>query len=257
MNSDPKSSPANANPGCGAAGVSAPKPSHYAQDGLLERAFKHLLTRMGAWCSNRTVERSQAAVNYLKIGHWMRAHGFAFERLTRNRDEAWAVVASQIRDRRVLYLEFGVAEGETMSYWSRELKHPEAILHGFDSFEGLPEDGGPWVKGQFSTGGKIPEIADSRVRFFKGWFDQVLPSYIVPEHDVLVVNMDADLYSSTIYVLRHLRPQIKPGTFIYFDDFFCLDQEPEAFDEFLKESGLKFKGVSSEKGLVRPFFQCV
>src|SRR4030095_10735776 len=106
-------------------------------------------------------------------------------------------------------------------YWSRALKHPETKLHGFDSFEGLPEDFdmyGPYRKGTFSVQGAVPTIDDARICFFKGWFDEVLPTYSVPEHDVLVINMDADLYTSTICVLHHLRPWIRAGTFIYFDN---------------------------------------
>ncbi len=76
----------------------------------------------------------------------------------------------------------------------------------------------PWYKGQFDASGRVPITDDPRVRFFKGWFTQVLPRYYLRAHDVLVINMDADLYSSTIYVLNYLRPHIKPGTLIYFDE---------------------------------------
>ena len=39
----------------------------------------------------------------------------------------------------------------------------------------------------------MPVINDPRVKFFKGWFDQTLTTYSVLPHDVLVVNLDADL----------------------------------------------------------------
>ena len=61
------------------------------------------------------------------------------------------------------------------------------MFHGFDSFEGLPERGGLWGKGQFDASGRVPAIHDSRVSFFKGWFHQVLPNYHLPPHDVLVI----------------------------------------------------------------------
>ena len=165
-----------------------------------------------------------------------------------------------MRDRRVLYLEFGVFQGTCTRYWSKALKHPDTRLHGFDSFEGLPEDfdvDGPYVKGTFDVGGEIPQIEDSRVAFHKGWFDEVLPTYELPDHEVLVIIIDADLYSSTQYVLRHLRPFIKPGTFIYFDDMSRPDHEPRAFEEFWKESGLGFRLVSTEYSLNTAFFECV
>jgi len=219
--------------------------------------FKYFLTIVGQRLSKRFPIQLQAAVNYLKLGFWMQQHKFTFSSRVKNRNEVWQAVAKQIRNRKVLYLEFGVYKGTSMRYWSRELKHPEAKLHGFDSFEGLPENGGPWHKGQFNTSGILPKIEDTRVQFFAGWFNQVLPTYFVPEHDVLVITMDADLYSSTIYVLRYLQPHITPGTFIYFDDLNNVEHEPMAFDEFMRESGIQFKPVCADKSLAFAFFECI
>jgi len=95
-----------------------------------------------------------------------------------------------------------------------------------------------------------------RVQFFKGWFDNILPTYVLPAHEQLIINIDADLYSSTLFVLRHLRPYIKPGTFIYFDEFNEVSHEPRAFEEFLAESGLKFQVFSASKTLTFVCFQC-
>jgi hypothetical protein len=151
-------------------------------------------------------------------------------------------MAHEVANKRVLYLEFGVFQGDVTRHWSKLLTNPESHLHGFDSFEGLPESwpGTNRDKGHFSTNGNIPEIADPRVKFFKGWFEQTLPTYEPPEHDVLVVNLDADLYSSTAYVLSHISPLIKAGTLIYFDEFNHRDHELRAFDEFRNKCKLRF-----------------
>jgi hypothetical protein len=187
----------------------------------------------------------------------MSEHGFRFDTDLRDRWAVFDIVAKQVQNKRVLYLEFGVYCGDTTRYWSNQLHHPEARLHGFDSFEGLPEAWGPYEKGHFNTSGCLPVLADSRVTFFKGWFDQVLPDYVVPPHDVLVVVMDADLYSSTLYVLRWLRPHIQEGTFIYFDEMNHVEHEPKAFDEFMKESSLRFKPVCADRTLAFAFFECI
>ncbi len=223
---------------------------------LLLAHFKWILTLVGARLSKRWLTQIQSVANYLQIGRWMHEHGFEVPKRVRGRQQVWDAVLDRVRDQQVLYLEFGVAHGETMGYWSKQLKHPGSLLHGFDSFEGLPEAGGPWSKGQFTSGGLIPQIDDLRVRFFKGWFDQVLPGYSPPPHNALVIFMDADLYSSTIYVLRVLRPYFKPGVYLYFDEFNHNEHEPKAFDEFTKESGLRFKLVSADKTLAFVVFEC-
>lgn len=226
------------------------------QKWLTARA-KHSLTAVGATLPRKRVQQLSAVANYVSLGHWMTAHDFVFPERVLGREAVFDVVARQIADRHVLYLEFGVYYGDSMRYWSRRLTHPKTQLHGFDSFAGLPEDGGIWHQGQFDVRGAVPQIADPRVRFFPGWFDRVLPEYTLPDHDVLTINMDADLYSSTISVLRSLRPYFKPGTFIYFDDLCQLEHEPRAFHEFMVSTGLRFRPVVASVSLGEAFFECV
>ncbi len=219
--------------------------------------FKELLTRIGPLLSSSRLRELQATVNYLNIGKWMAEQGFVVGRRARDREMVWDAIIREVRDKKVLYLEFGVNRGDATRHWSRELKHPESRLHGFDSFEGMPESGGPWSKGQFDNSGSVPQIDDARVSFFKGWFQDSLPGYQVAAHDALVINLDADLYTSTIYVLRHLRPHIRDGTFIYFDEMSFVEHEPRAFAEFMEETGLRFRLVRADKTLAFVAFQCV
>ncbi len=216
-------------------------------------SFKQLLGIVGSRLSEQWLHNLQMVLNYMKLGRWMYQHNFQFSRLVRDHNDVFDAVIEQVRNQRVLYLEFGVYQGAYMRYWSYKLTHPDAKLHGFDSFEGLPEDcdlnGGPFKKGTFSVEGVVPVIDDARVHIFKGWFNEVLPSYSVPEHETLVINNDSDLYSSTIYVLRYLRPWIRAGTFLYFDDMSRVDHQPRAFDEFMRESGLKFSPLCATKSV--------
>ena len=169
-------------------------------------------------------------------------------------------VASRLKNKQVLYLEFGVHKGESIKYWAK-LLNDSSMLIGFDSFEGLPESWGTdsnYKKGALSTGGKIPVINDKRIKFFKGWFNEVLPKYTLPNgYDVLVIYLDADLYSSTKYVLNHFTKYINPGTYIGFDDMNRPDHEPRAFKEFIDETGKKFKLVVTDYAQNRSFFQCL
>lgn len=125
--------------------------------------------------------------------------------------------------RSIDYLEFGVFEGASIRFWSSLNQNPESRFYGFDSFEGLPED---WHagkrKGAFSTGGKVPDIADPRVRFVIGWFQETLRSFMDsyrPQRQV-VIHIDCDVYSSTLYCLTTLDPLLTPGSIVFLDDFF-------------------------------------
>jgi hypothetical protein len=62
----------------------------------------------------------------------------------------------------------------------------------------------------------------------------------------MVVNFDADLYSST---------KVRVGAYLYFDEFNDRHHELRAFDEFLKETGMKFKAVGADQILSHVIFQ--
>ena len=56
-----------------------------------------------------------------------------------------------------------------------------------------------------------------------------------------VVHIDVDLYSSTVDVLRFIKPLLVPGTLLVFDDWHCfpggvLQGERKALTEFLEEN---------------------
>jgi hypothetical protein len=224
------------------------------------RTLKQLLTILGAILPESFLHGLQMIMNYMKKGRLNRAQGFIYPVRFPHRAQVFNVVAEKIKDARVLYLEFGVYQGTSMRWWSEALKNPASTLHGFDSFEGLPEAfddaGGKYARGWFSTGGQIPQVDDPRVTFFKGWFDQTLSGYTLPDHDVLVINIDADLYSSTIFVLNTLRPHITQGTYLYLDDMSRPDHEPRAMQEFMLETGLKFRPLAADVTLNNAFFVC-
>jgi len=232
----------------------------------VERAvlFKYLLTRVGTVLSSNTIYNLQASINYLEVGRWMHAGGYDVTHRVDCREQLFDLVGSRVAEREVLYMEFGVFQGRATRYWSQLLRNPKTKLHGFDSFEGLPEnwllarDGfRTWVhpKGYFSTGGQVPAVEDARVQFIKGWFEQTLPNYKFPHHEVLIVILDADIYSSTIFVLNALEDVIVPGMYLYFDEFNHRMDELRAFDEFVKRTGMEFSVVGATRSLANVMFQ--
>ena len=141
-----------------------------------------------------------------------------------------------------LYCEFGVYKGETVNFIAS--KTP-CLVHGFDSFEGLPED---WrdgfAKGTFQMDG-LPTVR-ANVRLVKGWFDASLPGWKKENQGPLAfAHLDADLYSSTKTVLDILADRIVPGTVLQFDEFFNYpgwqQGEYKAFMEFVAQHQAEFE----------------
>jgi Macrocin-O-methyltransferase (TylF) len=182
-------------------------------------------------------------LSYLEAGHLL-ASEKAPPEMVQDEFALFEIACRKIVGRAPLYLEFGVHEGRSMRWWSRNLFLPNAKLVGFDSFEGLPEEWSPWFPaGAFKTNGP-PQIDDSRVSFQVGWFEETLPRFTVPDNDQIVLNVDCDLYSSTSTVLRWAEPYLRPGTLIYFDEFPDRDHERKAFNELRERSPLQFKPVA-------------
>jgi O-methyltransferase len=222
----------------------------------MSSVVRQWLTRAGELVSPSMTYNLDATVNYLEVGRWMRANGYDTTRRVERREQLFDIVAAEIAQRDVLYMEFGVHRGAATRYWSKLLRNPRSKLHGFDSFEGLPES---WLphrpKSHFSLQGQLPQIDDPRIQFFRGWFEQTLLSYTFPAHDVLVLNFDADLYSSTIFVLNTLERGIVPGTYIYFDEFNHRFHELRAFSEFTERTGMRCSLLCATRCLDHVLFQ--
>ncbi len=146
-----------------------------------------------------------------------------------------------------LWLEFGVATGNTINYIS---KFTNDKVYGFDSFEGLPEkwrDG--FEKGAFNRNGNLPKVNDN-VELIKGWFNETLPNFIKTHNKkVSFIHMDADLYSSTKYIFDTLKDHIDTDCVIVFDELvnypgFDGDKgELKAFYEFITEHKVKYEWI--------------
>ena len=134
------------------------------------------------------------------------------------------------------YLEFGVANGVSFKWWLAHNTDPASRFYGFDTFAGLPEDFGPYKKGTFSSNFAVPEINDSRGKFYTGLFQQTLPGFLKEFNSTnqTVLMLDADLYSATLYTLATLAPVLKKGDIIFFDEFVVPTHEFMAYENFMK-----------------------
>lgn len=151
------------------------------------------------------------------------------------------------------YLEFGVSQGFSFKWWVENIKHPDAKFYGFDTFTGLPEDWGPFKKGDMANNNAPPDIKDTRCLFYQGLFQQTLPGFLKnynPEKRK-VIHMDADLYSSTLYVLTSLSNFLRKGDIIFFDEFNVPMHEYKAFTEWTSSFYIDYEVL----GAVNNFFQ--
>lgn len=147
-----------------------------------------------------------------------------------------------------LVLEFGVRRGTSLRHIAAATPQP---VHGFDSFEGLPEGWGNELAGTFSLGGAGTDLPamPPHVRLHKGWFDDVLPGFLADQTGpVRFANIDCDIYSSTVTVLRELEPRLVPGTILVFDEFIgnrtWAEHEFKAWAEFTARTGIRFRHIA-------------
>lgn len=81
-------------------------------------------------------------------------------------------------------------------------------------------------------------------------------SYEFVDSPVIVLFIDADLYSSASCVLKTLRPHLKVGTVIYyFDEFWDRYGELKAFEEFLAETRMSFELLAATYGMKNAAFR--
>ncbi len=163
------------------------------------------------------------------------------------------VIQSQNLNTGIDYLEFGVAKGLSFKWWENRITDPNARFYGFDTFSGLPEDWGPFKRGDMNNGNIPPEIAGNRHHFYQGLFQQTLIPFLngYQTGRRKVIHMDADLYSSTLYVLTLLTPFLTAGDILFFDEFNVPMHEFKAFKEWSNSFYIRYRVL----GAVNNFYQ--
>jgi O-methyltransferase len=157
------------------------------------------------------------------------------------------IYTAEVKDQEICYLEFGVFKGESISWWVQKNINPNSSFYGFDTFKGLPEKWGNYTKGDFYS--NIPNITDTRVKFIKGLFQDTLHGFLknFNEGKRLVIHLDADLFSSTLFVLTSLAPILNKGDIILFDEFNVPNDEFSAFEIFCRSYYINFELLSATR----------
>lgn len=139
-----------------------------------------------------------------------------------------------------LVLEFGVRRGTSLN---RLAARAGQVVHGFDSFEGLPQSWGAEPAGVLTCGAQMPAVADNAV-LHAGWFSDTLAPFLAAHAGpVRLVNVDSDIYASAREVLFALAPRLVPGSVVVFDEMIgnrtWAEDEFKAFAEFVQAFGVK------------------
>ena len=139
------------------------------------------------------------------------------------------------------YLEFGVYEGTSFDlalraaskFYPFENFHPR--FFAFDSFEGLPslsasrDAPNVFIPGEYQASEEkfkrnIRTAARSaEVHITKGFYKDSLTRGISEQHKLTsaaFVNIDCDLYESTMEALRFVTPILQSGSVLFFDDWY-------------------------------------
>jgi hypothetical protein len=167
-------------------------------------------------------------------------------------------------------LEFGVYQGNSLSQFSSlyDKFGIEKKFYGFDSFIGLPKEtvdtNNPeyWPEGAFS--GVSPDEVKGKLPFVNikpGWFKDTLNVQTLSEvsqHQIGILHIDCDLYTSTIDVLEWIIQNnlLVDGTIVIYDDwgghyynnvgeYDC--GEGKAHKEMCEKYGLEFEFISCDE----------
>lgn len=152
------------------------------------------------------------------------------------------------------FFEFGVYKGVSFKWWVQHITHKDSRFYGFDTFTGLPEDWGTFKAGHFAIeDNAIPKIDDTRASFYQGLFQQSLLPFLKnynPEKRK-VIHLDADLYSSTLFLLTTLYPYLKSGDILFFDEFSVPMHEFKAFTEWTNAFYVEYEVLGSVNNFFR------
>ncbi len=172
-----------------------------------------------------------------------------------NRTEVLSNAIDLVGDTPGLRLEFGVWRGNSINMCAK--RFPNQHWYGFDSFEGFPDDGRiDWQK-PFKVI-ELPEVPNN-VTLIKGYFSDTLDPFLhKTDGDVAFVNIDCDIYSSTVDIFNALKKhnQLHPGLVIYFDELInyadYMWNESLALFELLEETGMGVDWISFDHKLRSP-----
>tara|TARA_B100000886_G_C20412590_1_gene487752 strand:+ start:55 stop:828 length:774 start_codon:yes stop_codon:yes gene_type:complete len=204
---------------------------------FLKNFFNYLIKLPLRWISrNINYENTNKITSYSLNNKYFK--NVKNTKFFKKRDQLWIDAFDNYinKNDKIVFIEFGVYEGKSIKVFSDLIKNPKSKIFGFDTFSGMPEKWNQVHVGAWSTSGKFPNIQDNRIEFVKGLFQDTLNDYLEKFQDLkkqnytFVIHLDADLYSSTLFVLSKL--SFLDEFFVFFDEF--SGDENRALKSFLE-----------------------
>jgi len=177
-------------------------------------------------------------------------NNFSGSKLFLNRESLWKeIVNSSSRNKRII--ELGVAWGYTTNWFltvgyplrkgNQNAQAPKISIDAFDLFTGLPEAWRNHPENYFHNNGVPPDIDDPRVNFHVGFVENTIKNLdkktLMKEE--LIVLFDLDLYLPSLESYLYLKPILKVGDILYFDEAFDIDERRIIENHVLKDFVLK------------------
>jgi hypothetical protein len=142
-------------------------------------------------------------------------------------------------------VEFGVAFGEGMRWWTSNVDSPNFRFIGFDRFLGLPR---PWRDmpiGAFDAGGIPPSIDDGRVEWVIGDLESTIIQFDWTQlNGPKIFIFDLDLFGVSRLCLDSIMPHLGSGDLLFFDEAFDADERTLINDVLVPTQKFRILAIS-------------
>ena len=160
------------------------------------------------------------------------------------RENIWQDI-EKILQKDVTFIELGVASGYLTGWWlsplRKSLTERNYAYHGFDSFQGLPREWRNFEAGTFSTNGVAPSIESRYLVFHAGLVEETLNVKLMKKISTTnqkVIFFDLDLFEPSLHAYSIIKPYLKAGDILYFDEARDADERRLLQEYIMKDFSL-------------------
>ena len=172
---------------------------------------------------------------------WLKST-FGEIKVRNSRERVWLDMKARINGKKIHGVELGVAWGYLTYFWIKNA--PTSILKwdAYDLFTGLPRAWRNSPVGAFSNNGETPKILDDRINWHVGFVEETIQNLQISNNRdySLLVFFDLDIYEPSLVAWQKLKPMLKIGDILYFDEAFDLDERSLLENHILPSGEFEF-----------------